>query len=512
MKLFCHIFMMLFLTVLSGNNSLATANEIVAAPAVKNSVEKKIEHWDIILFNGKRIGYRRSSTEKTTRQNLPMRLYKAQEHLKFKRFGRSTQVESRLKIIDTLDGKLQHFRFEVRDDGKVTSVTEGKVIGRNLVITIKASGRKRDRRIPWKAEYISSAEIDRLIANQNWNQKRELKKEVFFPEFLRIGTISVTNLGLQKTKWWNGSTPKLLQLRSLNTLMPGVNLMLFVDQKKAIVKTASPLIGGKVTSYRVSQAKALESISGKELDLAIQTQIRPKNRLRNGLRSKRVVYQISLKSGDPSKIFPVAAGQSVQKLDDHHINLTIQPVSFPTSITQKKIAQKEKQAAYLKSTLFFQSDDARVLDHARRACSGTTTPSDRAKAMEVYVFQKIKKKNFSSSLSSAADVAKSMEGDCTEHATLLTAMLRSQKIPARVVVGLIYIEQQQAFGGHMWTEAWLGQQWTPLDATLGRGGIGGAHLKLSHSDPKEQGATPATLFVPLMSLAGDVAITILKQE
>ena len=64
-------------------------------------------------------------------------------------------------------------------------------------------------------------------------------------------------------------------------------------------------------------------------------------------------------------------------------------------------------------------------------------------------------------------------------ASLEAAMLRARKIPSRVAVGLVYSEQHQAFAGHMWTEAYVDGVWTPLDATLGKGGTGPAHIKVA---------------------------------
>ena len=79
---------------------------------------------------------------------------------------------------------------------------------------------------------------------------------------------------------------------------------------------------------------------------------------------------------------------------------------------------------------------------------------------------------------SAADVARSLEGDCTEHSVLLAALCRARKIPARVAIGLVYYqprgEASPGYAYHMWTEVWVNQRWTPIDATLGRGGIGAA--------------------------------------
>ena len=126
--------------------------------------------------------------------------------------------------------------------------------------------------------------------------------------------------------------------------------------------------------------------------------------------------------------------------------------------------------------------------------------------------KELKKKNFSTALASAAEVAKNLEGDCTEHACLLAAMLRTHRIPSRVVVGLVYAERFGAFGGHMWTEAWLDGKWVPLDGTLGAGGIGGGHIKLADSDLGDEGPAPVTSFLPLMNLLSNVKIEIVRVE
>jgi transglutaminase-like putative cysteine protease len=67
----------------------------------------------------------------------------------------------------------------------------------------------------------------------------------------------------------------------------------------------------------------------------------------------------------------------------------------------------------------------------------------------------------------ASMVAKSRAGDCTEHAVLLAALLRSFGYAARVVAGLVLVNAQtrtMAFG-HAWAEVVSDGGWRPLDAT-----------------------------------------------
>ena len=58
----------------------------------------------------------------------------------------------------------------------------------------------------------------------------------------------------------------------------------------------------------------------------------------------------------------------------------------------------------------------------------------------------------------------------------------------------------------MWTEAWLDGRWVPLDATLGKGGIGVGHIKLADSALSNDGPAPVLSFLPLMNVLEDVEI------
>jgi hypothetical protein len=68
----------------------------------------------------------------------------------------------------------------------------------------------------------------------------------------------------------------------------------------------------------------------------------------------------------------------------------------------------------------------------------------------------------------ASEVAKRRNGDCTEHAVLLTALARYSGRPARVVLGVLLADggQHTAAFGHAWAEIHDGQAWVLADATL----------------------------------------------
>ncbi len=86
-----------------------------------------------------------------------------------------------------------------------------------------------------------------------------------------------------------------------------------------------------------------------------------------------------------------------------------------------------------------------------------------------FVDQTIQDKNLSRGWDLASKVADLQEGDCTEHAVLLTALARATGWPSRVVLGVVLMRGQedlQAFG-HAWSEGFDGKAWQRLDAALG---------------------------------------------
>src|SRR5262249_13057871 len=148
-----------------------------------------------------------------------------------------------------------------------------------------------------------------------------------------------------------------------------------------------------------------------------------------------------------------------------------------------------KNAAYLASTSMLKSDDPRIKALVEEATknAGPGKPT-RAEAMRAFVHRYITTKDLDVGFASASEVARTRHGDCTEHGALLAAMLRADGIPARVVSGLVYVEQEDGkgiFGYHMWAQALLEKNgnptWMDLDGTLPIGAFDATHIALATS-------------------------------
>lgn len=83
----------------------------------------------------------------------------------------------------------------------------------------------------------------------------------------------------------------------------------------------------------------------------------------------------------------------------------------------------------------------------------------------------------------ASWVFENKRGVCDELTALFVAMLRSLKIPARVVVGSSYTNVINDFGNHAWAEVYFpGYGWVAFDPTYGQlGYVDSTHVKLRDS-------------------------------
>jgi transglutaminase-like putative cysteine protease len=158
---------------------------------------------------------------------------------------------------------------------------------------------------------------------------------------------------------------------------------------------------------------------------------------------------------------------------------------------------------------FVQSDHPRVRQLANEAAAGALDPPQVALGLEAFVHQRMRaRKTMTITFATAADVAESLSGDCSEHAVLLAALLRARGLPARMAIGLVYSPADRGFAFHMWNEVYVYGRWYPLDATLGQGRISATHIKLA--DTNLAGSGPLAALLPIGQFLGNVKLEVLE--
>ena len=245
-------------------------------------------------------------------------------------------------------------------------------------------------------------------------------------------------------------------------------------------------------------------------EMLVSVFVRPDRPIRAPRRTAEARYVVRTAQG-PLPDLPAAGAQRFERLGAQQGRIRVNAL-------EPRPAPDVDRGEYLAATPLLDAGDELIQRLARRATGGAgNSPEARAEAMRRFVHQHVKAKGLDVGFASASEVARAREGDCTEHATLLAALLRADDIPSRVVSGLIYADrfagQERIFGYHMWTQALLeidGQQrWVDLDPTLDSRAFDAAHIAVATSS-LATGALDAMLVVG--QLLGNLEIRVESAE
>ncbi|MCA9198927.1 MAG: transglutaminase domain-containing protein, partial [Planctomycetales bacterium] len=243
-----------------------------------------------------------------------------------------------------------------------------------------------------------------------------------------------------------------------------------------------------------------------EVDLALDSLVSVAGEHAKLDTAERAVYRIQLDTFEPAQIFSQDDQQKIISSQDHAAILTVNRAASSPATPSDQPTEED-----LGSSPLIQCDATHVVALAEAVAGGTQRDAlETARLLEKYIFKSLEKSEFTQVFDSAETVAVQKKGDCSEHAVLLAAACRARKIPARIVIGLIYSPERQGFLYHMWNEVWVTDRWVALDATLGRGGIGAGHLRFRASNLASE--TAYGLISPVLRIMGRLQIEVDQSE
>ncbi|MEQ8788114.1 MAG: transglutaminase family protein [Pirellulaceae bacterium] len=486
----------------SGSDSQAAQ----ASPSTETT-----ESWSSLFIGGVKVGHAHTTERFFVENDQPLVETERSSEMSLRRDSQATNTSSKVSCVETRDGQLVRFRSEMRVAGAPLIVT-GVVNGNTLNFEVESQGQKQRQEMPWRPTWggLFAAERSLLSKPMKPGQRRELKS-LWVLDFPRLADDVLVAGDEEQTQLLDG--PRKLQRIEMTTQIGAQRIQTtsWTDAAGEVVKSQMQMGELQIDSYRTTKEEALKESDGAVFDLFKAANVRVEQRLDRPHATRKVVYRARLAKGDPQQAFVVTASQSVKPIDERTVEITVTALRPETKL-DSPFASPPPTEADLKPNALIQSDDPKILALADEAAPREKDPWKVALALEEFVDDYIDKTNFSVALATAAEVAQTHRGDCTEHAMLLAALCRARKIPARLAVGLVYFPQGDAgaFAYHMWTEVWIDDRWIPIDATLAQGGIGAAHLTVAESNLDGGGSIDA--FLPVQRVIGDLKLEIVEQQ
>lgn len=398
------------------------------------------------------------------------------------RVGISLTISTKSSATETTDGRPLGFEFEQNLGLLGSTKTVGTIDDKGKMI-VTTGGLKEERDYP-EGALLSEGML--LLHNKTGlKEGASYKAKMFEPSTMSVFDVEV-NVGAKQQIDLLGRVVELTEIKTKasSSLVTEINATEYYDDELKLQKSITPVIGIMVEQVACSKEFAL----GKNdvYEIVEKMFLASPQSIRNISSVKSITYHITKTSQSADLQFPTTYNQKVEKLSNGNVILTIEKVEMPKGIGIPYKGNDPEAMKAMEPSRYVESNEEIIKNLAKKAIGNSKDAAEAALKIESFVADYIEDKNLSVGYASAKEVASSRQGDCTEHAVLTAALCRAAGIPSRVVTGLAYVAQwktvSNGFGGHAWTQVYIGDKWYNIDAAFMGAGFGGydpGHITLS---------------------------------
>jgi len=437
--------------------------------------------WRGVYYRGEKIGF-------TVSQIVPVEDgFELQEdgRLQMSLLGSTTPAALHTSARVDAQFALRSFEFSL-DPGTGAVVVRGRVDTSGersphakLIVDITSAGKTRSDVRELDEVPVLSQNFAKLLAARRIVAGSREQWTIFDPATLRNQAVTV-DIGGRELVRTAGERP--IPAFRVEMDYHGVRTTSWITDTGDVVREESPL-GLMTVRESPDRAQMLAVPSGVQADLLQAAAVVPAMRQRIDQPRDVRLLRLEVSGADLSGDDLQGAGQTVRG----------STIELTDARTLQAEPSDEDFDEYLKPEPLIESDAPEIRAEAEKAIAGVTGARARAERLTRYVNALLDKKP-TISLPSAREVLRTKVGDCNEHTALYVAMARSIGIPARIAVGLTYVNGiSGAFYYHAWPEVYIdagGHRglWLPVDPTLNEFPADATHVRLARGGLDKQAA------------------------
>ncbi len=450
---------------------------VLAAAGVSKAKSEETEYLAVFM-EGKKVGHsirnRVTADGKVTTTN--------EVSIQVSRAGAPVKMNTTETSIETIDGKPLGFKF-VHDFGRMVTTISGTVDELWIVdLTVTSMGKRQKKTFGWPSGAVMTEGLRLLQIEKGLKEGLKYSVKRFSPLGLRAFEPEI-HIGPKRNVDLLGRVVALTEVKTILKAQTGGEIVTtsYVDEDLRMQKSITTTMETQVEMIACTKEFALGENDVLELvDKMFLASPEPLNDIEL---AKSVIYHLKPSDQATTLMIPSSDNQSVEQLKQGGVIVTVRPVAAPAGAKRGYNGKDSNILEAMKPTEYLQSDYKEIIELANRAVGDTKDAAGAVKRIESFVSKYIDNRSLSVGYASAAEVAASKVGDCSEFAVLTAAMCRAAGIPARIVFGLAYVkafgQRENVFGGHAWVEAYVGDKWIGLDATRTPKGFDAGHIALA---------------------------------
>lgn len=480
------------------------------------------DEWFEVRMQGQKSGWMHSTIHRegeriTSRSDIEMSLRRADAQV---------TIQVGMTNREYLDGTPVGFD-QTMNLGGVPIETRGKIRDGKVRIRETQLGRTSQREYPWDSEARLSWGVLRETARRGLKPGTRYtiktydasidaaraipaEVEVIGVEQIEIGGQRVQATRVRQTLRFGASQPAAAEgataMGSATAAIAGggISTDSWVDSSGSPLRIDTRL-GGLFDLSMVRTTKTVAMQTGEAPELFLSTLLKASGRLPVDV--DQAVFRLECGAGADLPELPNTESQRFERISPRAGRLTVQRQRWLESCTEP-VAPNGRSlppdvAKLLEATTYADSDDLAIRKLTEQSLGKLTVAAKAADQLRKFVAKYIKEKNLGVGFATATEVAKTGEGDCTEHAVLLAAMARAAGIPARAASGIVRVPgdtgNDPQFGYHMWTQVYLCGAWRDIDAALDQTEPDATHITLSIMDLSQSTLAESSLsFLPLL--------------
>jgi len=477
-----------------------------------------LDDWYVVTLAGKRCGHMHSTARRFRDRTLGRDVVESVTKLEITvgRDDQTVRIGTTEQSVETLDGR--PVSFLSRTDMSLMSMeVTGRVVGEDEVaVTTRQLGQTRTQRYRLPKGAVMTWGSYREQVRRGLAVGTRYTIPCYAPAMAADRTIPTTfevlaeeDIDLYGRVVRTRKTRQTMQADTMLGPMK-VETIAWVDEAHKPLKLEMEVARQRVSVIHCDKAIALQEIDPPEL--MAETLI-PAQLPAGAARAESVTYRITRREpGDVPLVLPETPMQKVERnRNELIVTVTrggIKAGPAPSTSRPGPEDLKELRAA----TPWVNTDDPAIRRLAEEAAGGETDPVRLVPRLRAFVTDYVKSKDMSVGFGSASEVARSRQGDCSEHAVLLAALARACGLPSRGVSGVVHSAEfagrRNVFVWHMWTQVYVAGRWVDTDPALGQDDVDPTHIAMGIVNFGDAGLAEMTL--PIWHLIGQIRIEVVR--